>query len=351
VDVVVRQLTKRFTLKGSPAVFEASFTAPTGGITSLLGPSGSGKTTVLRCIAGLEPVSEGEIRFGGEEVTHLPVQRRGLGFVFQGFALFAGMTVRKNVAFGLEIRGVGKREIDARVDELLAMVQLEALGDRYPDQLSGGQRQRVGFARALAPRPRVLLLDEPFGALDDRVRIELRAWLRKLHEAMPLTTIMVTHDQEEALELSDQLVVMHDGRVAQVGSPREVYDRPASSFVASFIGSANVLRGRVDGGRATLGALSVSAAGLPDGANVQAIVRPHEVKIAKATAGSPVAVATVARLANLGATVKATLRLPEGETMVVDVPRAEIDAMALRPGDHVMVDVEHAKIFLADYAI
>lgn len=351
MDVVVRKLTKRFTLKGSPAVFEAGFTAPSGGITTLLGPSGSGKTTVLRCIAGLEPVTEGEIYFGDREVTHLPAHQRDLGFVFQAFALFDRMTVRRNVAFGLEIRGMPPDQVRARVDELLRMVQLEEYAHRYPGELSGGQRQRVGFARALAPRPQILLLDEPFGTVDPRVRAELRDFLRELHRSTHLTTLLVTHDQEEALEMSDRIVVMHEGRVHQVGSPQEVYQDPQTPFVAAFVGSANVLAGRVDRGRATLGALSVAApAGLPEGASVRAIVRPHAVKITKAAPGA-VSMGTVARIANLGAQVKLTLELAGGEAMTVEMPRAELEAMGIAAGDHVMVDLEEAKIFVEDYAI
>ena len=251
-DLVVEQLAKRFATH-SPAVANASFTAPAGGITTLLGPSGSGKTTVLRIIAGLETADAGRVRVGSADVTEVPVQKRGFGFVFQGFALFGHMTVADNIAFGLRTHRVPRAEANNRVAELLQLVQLEDYGQRYPAQLSGGQRQRVGLARALAPRPMVLLLDEPFGALDTRVRVELREWLRRLHEATHLTTILVTHDQEEALDLSDQLVIMDGGKIQQVGAPAEIYERPATPFVASFLGVANVLRGQVRAGRATMG--------------------------------------------------------------------------------------------------
>jgi sulfate/thiosulfate transport system ATP-binding protein len=242
MKVIVDKVTKRFTVKGTPAVFEASFEAPSGGITTLLGPSGSGKTTLLRIIAGLETTDEGRILLEQTDITHVPVGKRRFGFVFQTFALFDHLTVRENIGFGLAAQGVRGDQVPKRVDELIETVQLKGLGDRYPDQLSGGQRQRVGFARALAPYPKILLLDEPFGALDARVRVELRAWLRELHEATHLTTLLVTHDQEEALELSDQIVVMDKGRVHQVGSPRQIYDDPKTSFVASFVGTANVLK-------------------------------------------------------------------------------------------------------------
>ncbi len=352
MDVEVSHLTKRFTLKGSPAVFDASFVAPSGKVTALLGPSGSGKTTVLRCIAGLEPVSEGRILLGSDDVTQIPVDKRGIGFVFQAFALFDLMTVRKNVAFGLEIRGTAAADVRARVDELLGLVQIGELSERFPDQLSGSQKQRVGFARALAPRPKVLLLDEPFGQLDSRVRVELRDFLRGLHQATHLTTILVTHDQDEAMEMADQIVVMHQGRVHQTGTPREIYDAPRTPFVAGFVGGANVLAGRVSRGRATLGSLSVAApADMPEGTAIRAIVRPHDVKIARAVPGSSVALATITRLFTVGPTAKLQLTLPSGDVIAVELPRTQLDAMAIVQGDLVKVDLEEAKIFRDDYAI
>ena len=253
MSLVVRNLTKRFTARGTPAVADVSFAAPTGGITTLLGPSGSGKSTVLRMVAGLEQPDSGTVVFGDRDFTTVPAQRRGIGFVFQSYALFKHMNVRKNIAFGLRVRKMPADQMSARVDELLALVQLEGLGDRYPGQLSGGQRQRVAFARALAISPQLLLLDEPFGALDAQVRLELREWLRRFHDKRHVTTLLVTHDQEEAMEVSDHVVVMHEGRVAQVGQPQEVYDRPATPFVASFVGGANVLHGHMREGRASVG--------------------------------------------------------------------------------------------------
>ena len=230
MSLVVKNLTKRFTARGTPAVADVSFAAPTGGITTLLGPSGSGKSTVLRVVAGLEQPDSGQILFGDDDVTNLPAQKRGLGFVFQSYALFKHMTVRRNIAFGLGVRKVARQGGDRRkVDELLSLVQLDGLGERYPPQLSGGQRQRVAFARALAIEPKMLLLDEPFGALDAQVRVELRDWLRRFHDEHHVTTLLVTHDQEEAAEVSDHVVVMHEGRVAQAGTPREVYDRPGDA--------------------------------------------------------------------------------------------------------------------------
>jgi sulfate/thiosulfate transport system ATP-binding protein len=356
VKVTVEKVTKRFTLKGTPAVFEASFEAPSGGVTTLLGPSGSGKTTLLRIIAGLESADEGRVLVEGEDITHTPVGKRRFGFVFQTFALFDQLTVKENIAFGLQAQGVRGPAIPRRVEELLAMVQLEGLGGRYPDQLSGGQRQRVGFARALAPYPKLLLLDEPFGALDARVRAEMRAWLRDLHEATHLTTLLVTHDQEEALELSDQVVVMDKGRVHQVGTPRQVYDQQSSSFVASFVGTANVLKAQVKEGRAAVGPLSLALPeAMPDGSNVQAIVRPHDVRVTRARADSEPsphrAVGRVRRIARLGSYVKLDLGIPSGEVVAVHVPRREFEEMGLAVGDPVLVDLDNARIFVEDFAI
>jgi sulfate transport system ATP-binding protein len=355
--LVVERLTKTYPSAGTPAVSEVSFTAPTGHITTLLGPSGSGKSTVLRIIAGLEQPDEGKVVFDGADTTRTPVQKRGVGFVFQSYALFTHMTVRKNIAFGLKVRKLDARAIDVKVDELLALVQLEGFGDRYPAQLSGGQRQRVAFARALAIEPRVLLLDEPFGALDARVRLELRDWLRRLHEKRNVTTVLVTHDQDEAMDLSQHVIVMHEGRIQQAGSPKEIYDKPATPFVASFVGGANVLRGRVQDGRAALSAGHVAAPeGARDGAQVHAFVRPHDVRVAKApedgaAEGPLVSMAKVERLAWLGATVKLELRLGDGEPMTVQMPKTEVDALGIAEGDRVMVDLREAKVFVEDYSI
>ncbi len=235
MSVEVRGLARNFTVDGPPAVADVSFTAPTGAITAVLGPSGAGKSTVLRIIAGLEEPDRGRVLLSGEDVTATPVKDRGVGFVFQGYALFGHMTVRENVAFGLRVRRVPRKEAAARTDELLARVQLEGLGGRRPNELSGGQRQRVAFARALAVNPRVLLLDEPFGALDAGVRLELGEWLLKLHDETGLTTLLVTHDQPEAFALASHLVVLFDGRVAQAGTPAELRSHPAGERLAAFL--------------------------------------------------------------------------------------------------------------------
>jgi sulfate transport system ATP-binding protein len=329
MSLAVEGLTKRFTSGGTPAVADVSFAAPGGGITALLGPSGSGKSTVLRMIAGLEQPDQGRVLFDDREATAVPAQERGVGFVFQSYALFPHMNVRRNIAFGLDVRKTPQAEVRAKVDELLALVQLDGLGERFPSQLSGGQRQRVAFARALAIAPRVLLLDEPFGALDAQVRIELREWLRRFHEERHLTTLLVTHDQEEAMEVSDHVVVMNEGRVAQAGSTDDVYDRPASPFVASFVGGANKIR---------VGA-------------VDHYVRPHDVTLTKVDDPTDVAAARVDRVVRLGAKVKVSVKLPDGASMTVEMTKLEHEALAIGEGDLVMASLRDAKIFHGDYSI
>jgi sulfate transport system ATP-binding protein len=355
MSLTVENLTKRFTAGGTPAVSEVSFTAPSGGITALLGPSGSGKSTVLRMIAGLEQPDTGRVLYGDRDCTAVPTQDRGVGFVFQSYALFKHMNVRRNIAFGMNVRKQSKDEIRAKVDRLLSLVQLDGLGERYPSQLSGGQRQRVAFARALAIEPKLLLLDEPFGALDAQVRVELRDWLRRFHEESHVTTLLVTHDQEEAMEVSDHVVVMNEGRVAQAGSTDDVYDRPASPFVASFVGGANVLRGHVQNGRVTVGAMAVSTRAEhdhPDGAAVDAYVRPHDVTLTKVDGDGPtVAAARVERMVRLGAKVKISLKLSDGGGMTVEMAKVELDALSIAEGDLVMTSLRDAKIFVADYSI
>ncbi|MET0402360.1 MAG: sulfate/molybdate ABC transporter ATP-binding protein [Cystobacter sp.] len=354
MSVIVEHLTRQFTRGGSPAVSDVSFRAPSGAITTLLGPSGAGKSTLLRIIAGLEAPDAGRVLIEGVDCTNMPVQQRGIGVVFQGYALFKHMTVRQNLAFGLETRRAPRAEVEARVDEMLKLVQLEELGGRYPGQLSGGQRQRVAFARALAIRPKLLLLDEPFGALDSRVRVELREWLQELHERTGVTTLLVTHDQEEALEISQHVVVLGDGRVAQEGPPEEIYDRPATPFVASFVGGTSVLRGQVRSGRARVGALDMEAPqSAREGEAVQAFVRPHDITLVKSTRGAeePAGDSRVQRLKPVGGYVKVLLKLPTGESMSVEVPRAEFDKLGVVEGDLVQADVRMARVFVGDYVI
>ena len=350
--IVVEQLTKRF---GSfEAVSDVSFTAPGGSITALLGPSGSGKSTVLRMIAGLENPDEGRIFMGHVELTPKSVQERRVGFVFQHYALFRHMSVADNVEFGLAVRKQPKVDRKARVDELLELVQLTPFANRYPDQLSGGQRQRVALARALAPRPDVLLLDEPFGALDAKVRQDLRQWLDGLHRELGVTSLLVTHDQEEALELANQVVVMHEGRVEQVGSPTEIYDEPKTPFVAGFVGAANVLHGVVEGGHVHFGAFRIPGAGhLTEGASATAFVRPHDVRIAPAPGNgnghgpsdASLAIGRIERISSLGWLARLTIRL-DGDgnhTVVAHVPQTELAGAT--EGGLVSVDMRNPKAF------
>ena len=360
MSLTVESLSKRFTAGGTPAVADVSFTAPTGGITALLGPSGSGKSTVLRMIAGLEQPDVGRVLFDDRDCTQVPTQDRGVGFVFQSYALFKHMNVRRNIAFAMNVRKAPKAEVRRKVDELLALVQLDGLGERYPSQLSGGQRQRVAFARALAIEPKLLLLDEPFGALDAQVRVELREWLRQFHDQRDITTLLVTHDQEEAMEVSDHVVVMNEGRVAQAGSADDVYDRPANAFVASFVGGANVLRGHVKSGRVSVGTMPVGTAdGMSaairahDGSTVgtDVYVRPHDVTLTKVDGEPAVSAARVERLVRLGAKVKISLKLADGVLMTVEMPKVELEALAIAEGDLVMASLRDAKIFVGDYSI
>jgi sulfate/thiosulfate transport system ATP-binding protein len=292
------------------ALDDVSLEIPDGSLTSLLGPSGSGKSTLLRIIAGLEQPDRGTVVIAGDDATRVPPQRRGIGFVFQHYAAFKHMTVRDNVAFGMKIRKQPKERIAARVDELLEVVGLSGYHKRYPNQLSGGQRQRMALARALAVEPRVLLLDEPFGALDAKVRAELREWLRRLHDEVHVTTVLVTHDQEEAMAISDHIAVMDQGRIEQVGGPRELYDRPANRFVMGFLGP-------------------VSQVG-------EQLVRPHDVEISLAP-GEGGRQAEVTRVVHLGFEVRVELRLESGAPVSAQVTRHEAEQLELVEGGTVWV--------------
>ena len=308
MSIVVDQVSKRF--GEFVALDGVTFEVPTGGLTALLGPSGGGKSTLLRVIAGLEPPDSGTVQISGRDATGLPARRRGVGFVFQHYAAFKHMTVGQNVAFGLKVRKESGERIRARVAELLELVQLQGLADRYPAQLSGGQRQRMALARALAVEPKVLLLDEPFGALDARVRNELRAWLRRLHDEVHVTTLFVTHDQEEAMEVAEQIVVINDGRVEQAGSPREVYDEPANRFVMGFVGPVSEVDGE--------------------------LVRPHDIDLllAPSPGSSP---ATVRRVLHLGFEVRVEVELDDGTLLSVQQARSQADELALERGQRVHV--------------
>jgi sulfate transport system ATP-binding protein len=316
LSIAVQGITKRF--GAFKALDDVSLEVPTGSLTALLGPSGSGKSTLLRVVAGLERPDAGEVLIADEDVTGQAPQRRGVGFVFQHYAAFKHMTVYENVAFGLKIRKRPRSEIRDRVGELLRLVQLEGLAGRYPAQLSGGQRQRMGLARALAVDPKVLLLDEPFGALDARVRKELRAWLRRLHDETHTTTVIVTHDQEEAMDVADRIALMNAGRIEQVGDPRELYEKPANEFVMSFVGPVN----RVG----------------------DAFVRPHDVDLTLTPNGST-REAMVERLVHLGFEVRVELLRDDGERLSAQLTREQVEALELERGQIVYIRPTRETIF------
>lgn len=344
VGILVRDLAKRF---GTfQAVAGVSFEVPAGQLVALLGPSGSGKSTILRIIAGLEEADSGTVELTGEDTTGLPTQNRGVGFVFQHYALFRHLTVRQNIAFGLEVRELPKAEVRARVEELLELIQLGGYAERYPSQLSGGQRQRVALARALAPRPKVLLLDEPFGALDARVREELRTWLRRLHDEVHVTSLFVTHDQQEAFEVADQVIVLNRGRVEQMGPPQELYDRPATPFVTSFLGSVNVLHGQSFDGMAVVGRGMLIPGGgdSPDGP-VSVYVRPHDLDVARERNGHPSWPGVVRRLVPLGGLVRLDVALRDGTEIRVQITRERQAALDLAAGDPIFVRPRDLKVF------
>lgn len=336
--IVVENVSKQF---GSfKAVDEVNLEINSGSLVALLGPSGSGKSTLLRLIAGLELPDRGKIWLTGNDATHQSVQERNIGFVFQHYALFKHMTVRQNIAFALEIRKAKKPKVKERVEELLDLVQLSALGDRYPSQLSGGQRQRVALARALAVQPQVLLLDEPFGALDAKVRKDLRAWLRRLHDEVHVTTVFVTHDQEEAMEVSDEIVVMNKGRVEQVGTPAEIYDHPATAFVMSFIGPVNVLPSTSN----------IFQGNGFESTNPEMFLRPQDVMIQREQNGTTVA-ARISRLIHLGWEIQAELTLDDGQVVTAHLTRERFDQLQLQPEERVYVKPKDAKSFPLYYSI
>jgi sulfate transport system ATP-binding protein len=354
VSIAIRRVSKHFgTFR---ALDDVSLDIPTGGLVALIGPSGSGKTTLLRVIAGLEIPDAGAILLDDEDTARQNVRDRRVGFVFQHYALFRHMSVFENVAFGLRVRPRPTRppesEIRGRVGELLRLVQLEPLGRRYPAQLSGGQRQRVALARALAIEPRVLLLDEPFGALDARVRKELRRWLRRFHDELRITTVFVTHDQEEALEVADQVAVMHAGRIEQFATPAAVYDDPATPFVYDFLGGANRFRGLVHRGRARVEGIELDA---PDhgGAEqlpVVAYARPHEIEVERDRNGHAVIPAVVRQVLAVGPLVRLELEATEPgasrDVIEVELPRERQRTLDLRVGDRVFVRPRALRLFV-----
>jgi sulfate transport system ATP-binding protein len=314
--IEVRNVGKRF--GDFVALEDVGITVEDGALTALLGPSGSGKSTLLRIIAGLETPDQGEVLIGGHDVTRSPARTRDVGFVFQHYAPFKNMTVHDNVAFGLSVRKRPKDEINARVQELLGLVRLDGLAKRYPSQLSGGQLQRMALARALAVQPQVLLLDEPFGALDAQVRAELREWLRRLHDEIHVTTIFVTHDQEEAMEVARQIVVMNEGRIEQAGTPGELYESPANEFVMSFIGPVNRLG--------------------------DAFVRPHDIQILPEPDGSGTE-AIVERVVHLGFEVRVELKLHDGREIWAQVTRETVEQLEISEGQILTVRLPAPRVF------
>jgi sulfate/thiosulfate transport system ATP-binding protein len=374
MSIHVKDVSKRF--GGHTALNRVSLEVPTGSLVALLGPSGSGKTTLLRIIAGLETADEGSVLLHEEDAGRVDVRDRNIGFVFQHYALFRHMTVYDNIGFALKVRGRPRKEIDVRVRELLRLIQLEGIEKRYPAQLSGGQRQRVALARALAARPHVLLLDEPFGALDAKVRKELRDWLRRLHEEIHVTSVFVTHDQEEALELADRIVVMSNGKIEQVGTPEEVYHRPANPFVMKFLGQVNLFHGRIEEGEVVLGGAGPSPQPSPQGGegehgsasprpspqrsegvrrSVIGYVRPHQLDIARSKNGTPSWPARIVRVNAAGHQVRIDALLTgENRTVEVLLPQERYHELGLKAGEDVFVKAKEVKVFEAgaiDYSI
>ena len=356
MSIEIRGVNRRF--GGFTALDDVHLDVRSGELLALLGPSGSGKTTLLRVIAGLETVDSGQVLFHGEDATDTHARDRQVGFVFQHYALFRHMTVFENVAFGLRIRPRRQRppeaEIRRRVTELLQLVQLDWLADRHPHQLSGGQRQRIALARALAVEPRVLLLDEPFGALDAKVRAELRRWLRRLHDDMGITSVFVTHDRDEALEVADRVVVMNEGRILQVGTPQEVYDRPATPFVFNFLGAGNRFPGQVTDGRARIGGLDCPAATvavggpLPDEAGSVAYARPYDIELDLPENGAAGIPARVEHVLTIGPVVRVDLQ-PEGDAAPIhaQLSRDRCGELRLRAGSRVVVRPRQVTVYAA----
>lgn len=352
MSIEVLNLSKQF---GSfTALHDVNLQVHSGELLALLGPSGSGKTTLLRVIAGLETADSGQVLFHGEDATDQHVRDRQVGFVFQHYALFRNMSIFDNVAFGLNVRPKkfrpAKEEIRERVMKLLHLVQLDWLADRYPHQLSGGQRQRIALARALAVEPKVLLLDEPFGALDAKVRKELRAWLRRLHDDMHITSVFVTHDQEEALEVADRVVVMNEGRIEQVGTPDEVYEQPANPFVYEFLGNVNLFHSRLHRGRAWIGDLEVDAPEHAEAEELAAIayVRPHEIEVERTRNGETALAAQIVHILSVGPIVRLEMVRDNDEhrnPVHAEISKERFRELQLSKGDKVFIKPKRLDVF------
>ncbi len=351
MSIQVRDVTKKF---GDFAALECvSLDVPGGSLCALLGPSGSGKTTLLRILAGLEVPDGGSVVVHDDDVTHRSARERDMGFVFQHYALFRHMSVFDNVAFPLRIRHWPKAKMRERVRELLHLIRLESMDNRLPSQLSGGQRQRVALARALAAQPQVLLLDEPFGALDAKVRLELRQWLRRFHKEIGVTTILVTHDQEEAFEVADQVAVMRQGRIEQTGSPQQIFDHPASAFVMDFLGHVNIFHGRMEQGRAKVGGVEFALQGgaQQEGEATAFYVRPHELEIER-FAGNGGLAAQILHINPVSSLVRVQLTALElGVPILVELTRERFAELSLRPGETVYVLPRNVRYFVPEYSI
>lgn len=350
MSIAIRNIKKRFGQFN--ALNDISLDIPTGELVALLGPSGCGKTTLLRIIAGMELPDSGSIAFHGEDTTEKHTRERQVGFVFQHYALFRHMSVFDNVAFGLQVRPrasrPSKEEIRQRVMDLLKLVQLDWLAERYPHELSGGQRQRIALARALAVEPKVLLLDEPFGALDTKVRKELRRWLRRLHDEIHVTSVFVTHDQDEAMEVSDRVVVMNSGKIEQIGSPDEVYHSPATPFVYQFVGNVNLFHGRVHEGWARIGAMDIPAPDLGQATDAPAIayVRPHDIWITREREGELCVPAVVKDISRIGSLVRVELEDEDHNEIQAELTRSGAQHLQLNAGEKVFVCPRNVKVFL-----
>jgi sulfate transport system ATP-binding protein len=355
MSITATHVTKRF--GDFVALDRVSVECPAGELVALLGPSGSGKTTLLRIISGLEVPDSGTVHYEANDVTHRSAKDRHVGFVFQHYALFRHLTVFENVAFGLRVRKLPEEKIRERVVELLKLVRLEEKAHLYPASLSGGQKQRIALVRALAPEPKVLLLDEPFGALDAKVRTELRHWLRRFHDEFHVTSIFVTHDQEEAFEVADKVVVMNQGRIEQQGTPIEVFEHPANAFVMDFLGNVNKLPVRIEGGKYFLGEtgqveLPAKMMGTTANGRADAYVRPHELDLSRSADGANCMLGQIVHINPAGSVVKVRLLAGDFGLMInVDLPLDRYRQLKLKSGESVFVTPKAAKIFEPDYAI
>ncbi|HKP96607.1 MAG TPA: sulfate/molybdate ABC transporter ATP-binding protein [Fibrobacteria bacterium] len=350
MQISIRNIKKHF--EGTQALNDVSIDVPDGELVALLGPSGCGKTTLLRIIAGLETPDSGEVLFGETDSTSLNVRDRGVGFVFQHYALFKHMTVKENIGFSLKIQKRPKEEINKRVAELLDLIQLNGIGNRFPSQLSGGQKQRVALARALAARPHVMLLDEPFGALDAQVRQDLRRWLRNLHDELKMTSVFVTHDQDEAFEVADRVVIMNKGRVEQIGSPEEIFHQPANGFVMHFLGNVNIFHSRLEHGQGTPDLDLVHPGHAPaDSGATSVYVRPHELTLYRTRENAKAIEGRIAHIRTIGLSVRISLATSKGPEIQVEVPKEEFQGLGLSKGDTAYAVAKGVKVFQDDYTI